>query len=342
MTALTFSRVGMDVTLLERSEDSGRTGAVLSVDENLIYRLTGAQPAPEHELTGGLHTWHEVHDALLAVAEADPAIDVRPGTTVTAADQDADSAWVTTHTGEVISADIVIGADGHRSTLRAHVCPEKPDAAFAGYVIWIGLAQESSIATLHRPAHGTVFLDSTLGPLLGGPLPGPDGLGIPGNRTLFWAWYDADHNDILRRQGAVEGSVVRHTLKAADIPDATYKELATEANKSFDSPWRDAILDCIERRAIIGTPIAEYLPTRLVNGSIGLVGDAAHVPTPMTGNGFSASHRDAEALAKAITNGHPSPTRALKLYEKARLPAARQLVQSGQQFSRSFRSRNAS
>jgi len=45
------------------------------------------------------------------------------------------------------------------------------------------------------------------------------------------------------------------------------------------------------------TPIAEYVPDRLVNGRLALVGDAAHVPTPMTGCGFSASLDDAEAIA---------------------------------------------
>jgi 2-polyprenyl-6-methoxyphenol hydroxylase-like FAD-dependent oxidoreductase len=72
-------------------------------------------------------------------------------------------------------------------------------------------------------------------------------------------------------------------------------------------PWRDAILDCIDRRAVIGTPIAEYVPDKLVKGRVALVGDAAHVPTPMTGSGFSASLHDAETLAAAIAAHAPGP-----------------------------------
>jgi len=64
------------------------------------------------------------------------------------------------------------------------------------------------------------------------------------------------------------------------IPNATYLELAAQARELFPSPWKDAILDSIERRPVIGTPIAEYVPARLANGRAAIAGDAAHVPTP--------------------------------------------------------------
>jgi 2-polyprenyl-6-methoxyphenol hydroxylase-like FAD-dependent oxidoreductase len=94
----------------------------------------------------------------------------------------------------------------------------------------------------------------------------------------------------------------------------------------------------VERQAVIGTPIAEYVPDKLANGRLVLVGDAAHVPTPMTGNGFSASFKDAQALAKCISQGGPAPAfeLALQAYERLRLEEVRKLVQGGQTFSRSF------
>jgi 2-polyprenyl-6-methoxyphenol hydroxylase-like FAD-dependent oxidoreductase len=121
----------------------------------------------------------------------------------------------------------------------------------------------------------------------------------------------------------------------AGIPNATYRELATQARELFPSPWNNAILDSIKRRAVIGTPIAEYVPTRLAQGRVAIVGDAAHVPTPMTGSGFAESLYDAEALADAIADADCTAT-ALLDYEGARLRSARNLVQSGQGFSRAF------
>ena len=71
------------------------------------------------------------------------------------------------------------------------------------------------------------------------------------------------------------------------------------------------------------------------------MGDAAHVPTPMTGCGFSASLDDAGAIAESVTAGVRASAlaKALREYEKERLSSVRGMVQSGQQFSRSFTGR---
>jgi 2-polyprenyl-6-methoxyphenol hydroxylase-like FAD-dependent oxidoreductase len=136
---------------------------------------------------------------------------------------------------------------------------------------------------------------------------------------------------------------VHHSLTAADIPEATFRQLAVQASDLWPALWRDAILDCIDRHAVVGTPIAEYVPDRLVNGRLALVGDAAHVPTPMTGSGFSASLDDAEAIAESAAAGARGSelVKALRGYEEERLSSVRDMVQSGQQFSRSFSGRAA-
>lgn len=343
MTALTLSRIGMRVTLLERSDDTGRTGAALHAPDGLIERITGLPSAQiPQPIAPGIQTWFAVHGALRAAIEADPAIRLRQSTAVRSVQQDASQAWAVTSSGERVSGDLLVGADGHRSVVRRRVAPDKPDATFAGYVIWIGIADESSIGSTRWP-RDVAFLGDYDNTLLGYPLPGIDGSSAVGSRRLGWAWYDASRNDLLRSSGAVEGNVVRYSLMPAGIPNTTYRELARQARNLFPTPWSDAILDSIERRAVIGTPIAEYVPDQLVRGRMALVGDAAHVPTPMTGSGFSESLQDAEALAAAVA---VQPARsgietALHDYEGARLRSARSLVQSGQGFSRSFAARAA-
>jgi 2-polyprenyl-6-methoxyphenol hydroxylase-like FAD-dependent oxidoreductase len=343
MTALTLSRTGMRVTLLERSDDTGRTGAALHVPDGLLERITGlpSSQVPQ-SIAPGIQTWFAVHGALRAAIEADPAIELRQNTTVKDIHQDSSQAWAVTDSGDRIAADLLVGADGHRSVVRRRVSPQKPDATFAGYVIWIGIADESSIGSRRWP-RDVAFLGDADNTLLGYPLPGVDGSTAVGSRRLGWAWYDASRNGLLRSSGAVDGTVVRHSLMPAGIPNATYRELGVQARGLFPSPWSDAILDSIERRAVIGTPIAEYVPDQLVRGRLALVGDAAHVPTPMTGSGFSESLHDAEALAAAVAI-HPTGSgiaTALLDYEGARLRNARSLVQSGQGFSRSFAARAA-
>jgi 2-polyprenyl-6-methoxyphenol hydroxylase-like FAD-dependent oxidoreductase len=87
-------------------------------------------------------------------------------------------------------------------------------------------------------------------------------------------------------------------------------------------------------------PLAPGIQTWFaVHGAL-RVGDAAHVPTPMTGSGFAESLYDAEAIANAISDSGTT-TNALLNYESARIRSARNLVQSGQGFSRSFARRAA-
>jgi 2-polyprenyl-6-methoxyphenol hydroxylase-like FAD-dependent oxidoreductase len=349
MTGLALSRAGVDVTILERVDEFPRTGAALGwVHEGLLERITGRE-RPDKGSTAygpsapGVQTWTAVHARLRAAVDADPRIELRHSTRVQSVGQDARSAWAVTSNHEVFRGDVVIGADGHRSVVRRSVSPEKPDATFAGYVLWIGLTDESAIPAQHRWPRDLDILRSGDNYLFGYPLPGRDGSLVTGSRQIGWGWFDASRNELLRETGCVVGSVVQHSLTAADIPEATFRQLAVQASDLWPALWRDAILDCIDRHAVVGTPIAEYVPDRLVNGRLALVGDAAHVPTPMTGSGFSASLDDAEAIAESAAAGARGSelVKALRGYEEERLSSVRDMVQSGQQFSRSFSGRAA-
>jgi 2-polyprenyl-6-methoxyphenol hydroxylase-like FAD-dependent oxidoreductase len=339
MTALALSHAGLTVTVLERSGDTGRTGAAILVEEKLLERIVGPRLALlGEEVPAGVQTWFTVHAGLREAVCADPNIRYYSQADVVTVGQDENGAWATTRDGDRLASDIVIGADGHRSVVRRHVCPQNPDARFAGYLIWLGVAQESALPSNLRWPNDVAYLESGDFILLGYPLPGADGSSAKGSRQLGWAWYDAARNGLLEERGCVVENVVHHTMRPGEVPKGVYQDLAAQAGKRWPAPWRDAILDCVRRRAVIGTPIAEYLPTRLTRGRIALVGDAAHVPTPMTGRGFGASLQDALALADAVSNGvqGDAALEALFRYEQQRLLPARSLVKNGQQFSRSF------
>lgn len=346
MTALALSRAGMAVTVLERVGRFPRTGAAIGLNDGLLARLGQlarrdgstptvpgrAAPAPVAQTRAALHA------RLRTAADADPHIDLHDATAVQDVGQDGHAAWATTADGRTFRGDVVVGADGYRSVVRRRVAPEKPDATFAGYMLWLGVADEAAIPAPRRWPRDLAILDGPDACLLGYPLADAAGDPASGGRQLGWAWYDATRNDLLRETGCVVDGVVRHSLAPDRVPPATLRELAEEARALWLAPWRDAILDSIGRGAVTGTPITEYVPERLVDGRLVLVGDAAHVPTPMTGMGFAASLADAEALAEwlaASTRG-ASVADALRAYERQRLGPARRLVQSGQQFSRGF------
>ncbi|PVZ96427.1 monooxygenase [Amnibacterium flavum] len=331
MTASTLARRGLGVTVVERSGDTGRTGAALSVPEGLLERITGLRSEQlPRTLAPGVQSWFAVHTALHAAAAADLGIHFRENTRVVEVGQDTDAAWAVTAEGERIHADILVGADGHRSVTRRHVAPDKSDARYAGQVLWIGVAEESAIGSRGWPA-SVAFQHGAGYTLIGYPLPGADGSTAPGARRLGWALYDSSRDDVLRGSGALVGSVVQHTLTAPEIPEHTFEELARDARRAFSGTWRDAMVDSIRRRAVIGTPVAEYVPDRLVRGRVALVGDAAHVANPMTGRGFAESLLDAESLGAALSSnpGRGDRTRALLHYELDRLDAVREFVRSG-------------
>src|SRR6202008_4359615 len=75
----------------------------------------------------------------------------------------ADSAGVVAHfeDGAQVRADVLIGADGVRSTVRSQLFPERdfPDASprYAGYVGWGGVAEASAIPPRLRDELGGLY-----------------------------------------------------------------------------------------------------------------------------------------------------------------------------------------
>lgn len=334
MTALALSRHGHAITLLERSNDTDRTGAALQVGHGLLERLTGRRHATG-ALVSGVQSWQAVYAGLRAAAE-EAGIAVLQEARVESVGQDEGGAWAITRDGRRFDGAVVIGADGYQSVVRRSVCPERPDAEFADYVAWVGFAEESALNVRFPPHLDMLEAGDYL--MLGFPLPAADGSLTPGRRRIGWAWYDAGHNAILHETGAVEGNLVRHSLRPGDMPDALFDKLADLARRHWPSPWREAMLECIARRTVLGTPVVEYVPDRLVHGRLALMGDAAHVATPMTGNGFATAATDALVLADYLDEEalRAEPVVALQSYESARLREVRANVLSGQQFSRRF------
>lgn len=342
MTSLALARAGLRVTLLERGSATPAGGALLEVDGGDVDQTATAK-ALRQLASGGLRAieaWSAVHGRLSAQVQATPTIEVRYNTRTETVGQDPDTAWLVTATGEMLRGDIVIGADGYRSTVRRHVAPHRPDATFAGYLIWVGLLDEQAIPAKYRPGRNpSVAMPQGLGDfLLGSVVAGRDGSRELGHRQLGWAWYDNTRNDLLRQLGCVAGDVVQHSLTGPAIPELTLRELTKQAAARWPQPWLAATQHSIQTRNLVGLPIAEYVPDQLVNGRLALVGDAGHVLTPLTAAGFNASLQDAAALADSVAQGIQGPRAAAALldYEAHRLSVVRRLVQGGQSFSRSF------
>jgi hypothetical protein len=161
-------------------------------------------------------------------------------------------------------------------------------------------------------------------------VPGPNGETSRGQRSITFAWYDASRTSWLRDRRYLVGDEVMGSVMPTAVDDELRSELLGIAAKRWQGAAREVIVAAIEHRVIFGTPLAEYLPERLVAGRLGMVGDAAHVASPMVGAGFSSGLEDGTAFIAAVgrsggTAGQAG-IRALQLYDEARLSPNRRRV----------------
>lgn len=344
MTGIALAREGLNVTILEKVGEEQRQGSGLQVDGG-TFDLTKTARLLRKLASGGkrsVQLWSSIESRLRTEALKDPRINIRYNTNVNSVNQNADTAWVETDKGETVHADILIGADGHRSMVRRHVAPHNPNATYAGYIVWIiDTVDERDLPEAVRPTSKDTGVNMFHGPngfLFGNVLDGEDGSLSSNNKRIGCAWYDNARSNLLRRLGCVQGTTVHHSLKGPDIPQETVNELTELAYEAWPEPWLSATLHALETRGLTGIPIKEYAPDTLSKGRVALIGDAAHVPAPITASGFNESLQDAVELGKCVAKGiqGDAAITALEKYESLRLNKVRRMVQSGQSFGRSF------
>ncbi|MBD1224036.1 FAD-dependent monooxygenase [Virgibacillus halodenitrificans] len=340
MTGIALAREGLHVTILERASEGRPGGAGLQVDgarfgqsktEKLLRNL-----ASQGKST--VQLWTTIESRLREEAKSTAGIELHYNTRVEEVGQDTHSAWAITDQEETVHGDILVGADGHHSMVRRFVAPHRPDATFAGYMVWMASMNEEDLPEEQRPSYHEPkvrMLDSRNGFLFGSIIDREDGTG---NRRVGCTWYDNSRNDLLRHLGCVEGDVVLHSLRGKDVPEQTLTELNDQATKRWDEPFATVLRHATATRTLIGIPIKEYVPDQLIKGRVALVGDAAHVPAPITASGFNQSLIDAATLGSCVAGGldGEAAVEALKAYEAERLKKVRRMVQSGQSYSQSF------
>jgi 2-polyprenyl-6-methoxyphenol hydroxylase-like FAD-dependent oxidoreductase len=344
--ALALAADGAEVVLFERDRELGAGSAGLGVHRALLRQVTDASPFGDAEtavlpvITSNRDStaWMLIYQWLRRLLDHRQRITLHHGSEVTDARADASGATVVTPAGP-FAADLVVGADGYRSMVRRTVAPDQPDATFAGYMLWRGLTDEADLPPqAPRPSRVPSVGIEWKGAyrLVAYYVPGADGSIEPGRRRISWAWYDPFQDELLLKTGAVDADTVRHSIAPSAIP---VEALQDRAGKLWPDPWRSAVQVGLRGGHCFGTPIAEYVPTRLIAGHAALVGDAAHVSSPMTGSGFHYALLDVLSLRQAlagVASGSGTIATALARFERDRLADDRQLALYGQRWSRDY------
>jgi len=291
-----------------------RGGALGSVDLGLLRRIRVGNPdSANRAIKGHGHFYGDLWDYLF---QGLPPESVHFGSDVqTITDARSDRPAIVID-GDATAFDVIIGADGGKSTLRPFVTQQQP--VYSGYTVWRGLVPMQGIA---GPPSGSRIVNGIRYETLGFPCAGPDG--PLWNCGVYMAMPYAEVAAPTRNRQV--GSAMR------DIPKwfmPLTKALFGQRNAQF---WAD----CVKHGKVTPHPIWEFAADPLVAGRVALLGDAAHLSSPRTGAGANTAMLDAWALGRAFNDASSVPE-ALALYNRAAVPRAKTLYDRSRRAGRAF------
>jgi 2-polyprenyl-6-methoxyphenol hydroxylase-like FAD-dependent oxidoreductase len=235
---------------------------------------------------------------------------VRTGTAVTGFTERDDSVEVRLTIrpdgpAAVESADVLVGADGLYSTVRARLHPDEPPPRWSGVTMWRGMAE------------GEPFLSGAT-------------LAIAGSTTSskFVAYPVARTS-----RGTLMINWVAEVMTGGGEPPArpdwTRAGRLAEVLPHF-ADWRFGWLDIPGLMArspeVLEYPMVDRDPLSCWGrGLVTLVGDAAHPVYPIGSNGGSQAIVDARVLARELAAAG-NPRDGIRAYEAARIPATSSIV----------------
>jgi 2-polyprenyl-6-methoxyphenol hydroxylase-like FAD-dependent oxidoreductase len=280
--------------------DAGFPTPVIEFRSGTGRRLGELPTGPDG--TGGVSVQRsELYRVLHAEARR-RGVEVRYGSRLVDVASTPDGVTATFADGSTASADLLVGADGVRSTVRSLLDPAAPPPRFVPVLNTAGYAA-------HTPAGAEV---GRLTMVMGrrsffGWLPAPDG------RTWWFA------NPPARREPA-DGAVAARS-------DAEWRALLRDLHGADRSPALDLVDATPHELRGWTTYDVPFVPRWHDGRGTVLVGDAAHATSPAAGQGSSLAIEDAVVLARCLRD-LPVPE-ALPAYEGARRGRTQRVVAQG-------------
>jgi 2-polyprenyl-6-methoxyphenol hydroxylase-like FAD-dependent oxidoreductase len=205
-----------------------------------------------------------------------------------------------------LEPDVLVGADGVRSTVRAALHPGEGGPRWNGTMVWRGVSRMPARAV----GAFTLLAGDDRQQAVVHPMSRPSGQ----TREVLVNWALAKHVEPMcdspeerlladwGRPVPVETLLPYYTgweFGGVSVPDVLRAADTAHAYPMLDRP-----------------PLDHW-----THGRTTLVGDAAHAPHPFGADGATRSIVDARALAHALAR-HPDPAEGLAAYERERGPAA--------------------
>jgi 2-polyprenyl-6-methoxyphenol hydroxylase-like FAD-dependent oxidoreductase len=270
--------------------------------------------------------WSRLYRAL---RDALPAQNYRLGKALRHIEQDTDGVTAIFADGTREHADLLVGSDGIRSTVREQFLPQA-QPVYAGYVAWRAVLDEAQVP---RDIWAEIFDIYTFclpdgEQLLAYPVPGRDNDTQIGRRGYNIVWYRPTNPATLAAM--CTDAAGRH--HAAGIPPPLIRSDVI-ARVKVDAKARLApqIAEIFIRTQPFFQPIFDLESPQLVFGRVALTGDAAFVARPHAGAGTTKAAIDAASLADCLRDAGDDMDAGLANYERAQLPFGRAMVAMSRQ-----------
>lgn len=331
--AVALRRAGIDVTLCERAPELRAAGFGLSVQSNAMNALRTLDIGLDEELLrvgsratafsfraadGGplrrielapiddslgapsvVLARKDLHDVLLRAAGSDLRVEV--GAEAQRFERCDDGVLLHLADGRSLQADVLIGADGINSAVRAQL-HGADDPRPGGLVCWLALApfHPAFLAegeSVHFWGRGMRF-----------------GVHDIGHGSIYWWGTMSTAPDLAANWPYGKDDLLRRFRRW--IPDINEIIIATTGS------------DILALPALDRPPLPWW-----GRGPVTLLGDAAHPMLPSLGQGANAAIEDAVVLAHALAV-HSDPHAALRAYERRRLCRTAGLVDGSRSLCR--------
>ncbi|KAJ6070103.1 hypothetical protein N7499_011990 [Penicillium canescens] len=252
----------------------------------------------------------DLHNAIIDRALALPNVELRVNSPVT--DVQFDPASVTLANGTVVRGDIVVGADGIKSTIRSRLLEDSSLKAIptgdAAYRIMLPreiMEKDPELKELIDQPEATRWLG-------------------PSRHIIAYPVRNHQLYNVVLLHPDEQGSEESWTTKGS-------KQAMVDNYNGWDSKVRK-LIDLVDDNEVLEWKLCLHRPLRTwIRGSVALIGDACHPMLPYVAQGAAQAVEDAAALGVLLSNitSRAEIPLALSAYERSRKQRAETVQQSG-------------